>query len=255
MNRVDGKVALVTGGGGGIGQACCELLAEAGATVVVTDINLAAAEGTVNRIDKAGGKASALPLDVTSEQSWQRVIAEIISVHRQINILVNNAGIALPGECRNTTLADWETVMSVNLNGVFLGVKTTINAMVEGGQQGSIVNISSGYGVTGGGLASYSASKGGVTIFTKAIAVECGRLQYNIRVNSVHPGGVETNITNHQDKKASEQEGLKEYLKKVPMGRMGTPREIARGVLFLASDDASFITGSALSIDGGRTAN
>jgi NAD(P)-dependent dehydrogenase (short-subunit alcohol dehydrogenase family) len=255
MNRVDGKVALVTGGGGGIGQACCEMLAKAGAAVVVTDINMAAAEATAKLINQSGGKALALLLDVAKEKSWETVVEKTLATYQQLNILVNNAGIALPGECKTTTLADWEKVISINLNGVFLGIKTAINAMVEGDHQGSIVNISSGYGITGGGLASYSASKGGVTILTKSVAVECGRLGYNIRVNSVHPGGVETNITQNQKQQDGEQEGLKDYLKKVPMGRMGTPQEIAKGVLFLASDDASFITGSALSIDGGRTAS
>lgn len=265
MNKVDGKVALVTGGGSGIGRAICELIAKAGAQVVVTDINLISAEDTVKNIVGAGGKAVAIKQDVASEDSWHEVMAFTAEHYGKLDILVNNAGIATSQEIKDTSLKTWKSIHSVNLEGVFLGVRSAIDLM-KGSGGGSIVNISSMYGLVGSGgrrgddffkstvfQSAYSASKGGVTVFTKSAAIECARLGFNIRVNSVHPGAVmaET-ITPSNDK---EQRGLDAWNDLVPLGRFAKPAEIAKGVLFLASEDASYITGAELVIDGGITAS
>jgi len=249
------KVAIVTGGGSGIGRASCQLLALHGADLVVTDVNLSSAEETANQIRAEGGSAFAIQHDVSCEKDWEEVLSTVSTRYQQLDVLVNNAGMGLMGECKDITLTDWRRVLGVNLDGTFLGTKMAIRSMLEQDVSGSIINISSATGLVGGGIVSYDASKGGVTLLTKSVAAECGRLGYNIRVNSIHPGPINTPMdyadrTNKEEK----QKAIDAICARTPMGRCGEPIEIAQGVLFLASDASSYMTGSALVIDGGYTA-
>lgn len=248
--RVEGKIALVTGGGSGLGAASCARLAEEGAIVVVSDINAASAEAVAAQI---GGGAWSAHQDVTDESRWRELIDEIVKRHGGLNILVNNAGIALVGSVEDTTLEDWQRTQNVNLDAVFLGTREAIRAMKAG--SGSIINISSIEGIIGEQkVAAYNASKGGVRIFTKSSALHCAAEGYDIRVNSVHPGFIGTAMVSDALESMNEQDGQafeQRIMDGIPMGRMGEPRDIANGVLFLASDESSYMTGSELVIDGG----
>lgn len=248
--RVEGKIALVTGGGSGLGAASCARLAEEGAIVVVSDINAASAEAVAAQI---GGGAWSAHQDVTDESRWRELIDEIVERHGGLNILVNNAGIALVGSVEDTTLEDWQRTQNVNLDAVFLGTREAIRAMKAG--SGSIINISSIEGIIGEQkVAAYNASKGGVRIFTKSSALHCAAEGYDIRVNSVHPGFIGTAMVSDALESMNEQDGQafeQRIMDGIPMGRMGEPRDIANGVLFLASDESSYMTGSELVIDGG----
>jgi NAD(P)-dependent dehydrogenase (short-subunit alcohol dehydrogenase family) len=251
--RVGGKVALVTGGASGIGLGCAERLAAEGATVVITDVQDPKGEAAVKAIAAAGGTARYLSHDVTDEAAWSGVIADIAAHEGRLDILVNNAGIGLAGSVLEMSLADWRRQTAVNLDGVFLGVKHSIPLMRKGGG-GSIVNMSSVAGLKGSpSLAGYCATKGGVRLFTKAVAMECAGAKDGIRVNSVHPGIIETPIwltvmptgTNAPpDLDAVSQMA-------VPLGVNGLPEDIANGVLWLASDESRYVTGAELVIDGG----
>jgi len=259
MARLQGRVALVTGGASGIGRACAERLAEEGAAVAVTDIQEALGREVVAGIEAAGGKAVFYAHDVTSEPAWEQVVAAVQADLGGLSILVNNAGIGIGGSIVDMTLADWQRQQAINLDGVFLGVKYGIRAMREAGG-GAIINLSSVAGLKGAAnLAAYNATKGGVRLFTKGVALECARSGWNIRVNSVHPGIIDTPIWGKIDA-VPLAEGANTVdidamaAVAVPLGRTGTARQIADGVVFLASDEASYITGTELVIDGGMTA-
>lgn len=258
MNRVADKTAIVTGGGSGLGEASSELLATEGANVVVTDIDIDSAEQTAEIIKQRGGSAIAIAQDVTNQSHWGEVLEKAVSAFGGIDILVNNAGVSgvsgIPME--DVEFDDWRRVMNVNLDSVFLGCREAIRAMKDRG--GSIINISSVMGLVGGAGPAYNASKGGVRLLTKSVAVYCGNNGYPIRCNSIHPGYIWTplvrNIVNFVDDIADE-DALREMLvAKHPIGRLGVADDIAKGVLFLASDESSFMTGSELVIDGGYTA-
>jgi NAD(P)-dependent dehydrogenase (short-subunit alcohol dehydrogenase family) len=253
--RVMGKVALVTGGASGIGRGAAEKLAAEGASVVITDIQDHLGEEVVAGINKAGGKAEYLRHDVTDETAWETVIATVKARHGRLDILVNNAGIGIGGSVLDMTLDAWRRQTAVNLDGVFLGVKHAIPLMRESGG-GSIVNISSVAGLKGAPmLAGYCATKGGVRLFTKAVAMECANAKDGIRVNSVHPGIIETPIwttviggeagTNAPP----DLDAMSEMA--VPLGVKGVPEDIANGILWLASDESRYVTGAELVIDGG----
>src|SRR5512135_1563194 len=256
MDRVKGKVALVTGGASGIGRASAQLLAKEGAAVVVTDVQDDQGKDCVAAIKRAGGDAIFLHHDVASEEAWIGIIAEVRSHFGKLNVLVNNAGIAIAGSVLTMTLADWRRQQSINLDGVFLGVKHSLPLMRESGG-GSIINISSLAGLKGSPtLAGYCATKGGVRLFTKAVAMECGQARDNVRVNSVHPGVIETPIwlgiipgIGPAGANAPDLDQLSETV--VPIGKKGIPEDIAAGVLYLASDESRYVTGSELVIDGG----
>jgi NAD(P)-dependent dehydrogenase (short-subunit alcohol dehydrogenase family) len=254
--RVDGKVALVTGGASGIGRGCAERLAAEGAVVVVTDLQDAKGAEAVDAIGQAGGRAEYLRHDVTDEPAWERVVGEIRQRHGRLDILVNNAGIGLGGSVVDMTLADWRKQTAVNLDGVFLGVKHSIPLMRQGGG-GSIINMSSVAGLKGAAtLAGYCATKGGVRLFTKAVAMECANAKDGIRVNSVHPGIIETpiwlSIVNPANPGANAPPDLDAMSSMaVPLGVKGFPEDIANGVLWLASDESRYVTGAELVIDGG----
>ena len=264
MNRVDDKIALVTGAARGIGRRAAKCLAEAGATVVVTDIDEAGAANTAGGIETTGGKALSLLHDVTSEEDWGRVVGETESRYGRLDILVNNAGIFFYKSIEDTSLDDWRRITRVNLDGVFLGTKYAIEAMKKNGPAGgSIINMSSAYGMIGEAInAAYCASKGAVMNFTKSAALHCGKSGYNIRVNSVHPGVVRTPMTEVEIDEIVAAQGYdsveeaveKEWVPAHPIGRIGEPIDISNGVVYLASDESSFMTGAELVIDGGMTA-
>jgi NAD(P)-dependent dehydrogenase (short-subunit alcohol dehydrogenase family) len=251
--RVKDKVALVTGGGSGLGEATCLRLAEEGALVVVSDINEASAKAVADAI---GGEAWSAHQDVTDEARWRELVDEIVERHGRLDILVNNAGIALVGNVEESSLEDWRKTQSINLDAVFLGTREAIRAMKSG--SGSIINISSIEGIIGEPVVpAYNASKGGVRTFTKSAALHCAAEGYAIRVNSVHPGFIGTAMVSGAVATMSEEDGnafQERIVGNIPMGRMGEPRDIANGVLYLASDESSYVTGSELVIDGGYIA-
>jgi NAD(P)-dependent dehydrogenase (short-subunit alcohol dehydrogenase family) len=256
--RVEGKVALVTGGASGIGRGCAERLAAEGAPVVITDVQDHKGEEAVAAIAAAGGQASYLRHDVTDEAAWQAVIGQVRARHGRLDILVNNAGIGLGGSVLDMSLADFRRQTAVNVDGVFLGCKHAIPLMREGGG-GSIINMSSVAGLKGSAmLAGYCATKGAVRLFTKAVALECANAKDGIRVNSVHPGIIETPIwltvipgggASAGQNAPPDLDAMSQMA--VPLGVKGYPEDIANGVLWLASDESRYVTGAELVIDGG----
>lgn len=251
MNRVKGKAAIVTGAAGGMGAAFCQLLASEGARVAATDIDEKGGTETASRIQQEGGEAIFIKHDVTSEKDWAAVMEKTLAEYGRLDILVNNAGIMYQKEIKDTTLEEWHKMLGVNLDSVFLGTKYAVEPMRKSGG-GSIVNISSIAGIIGTAddTAQYIAAKGGVRAFTKAAAIEFSKRahDYNIRVNSVHPGPTKTSMIKNMP------EEVKNYIIKLPvLQRFADPVEIANGVLFLASDESSYITGAELVIDGGWT--
>jgi len=254
MGRVQGKVALVTGAAKGIGQACALLLAKEGAKVVVSDLDRAAGEAVAAKIVADGGEAQFIQQDVTDEASWPAAIAATEARFGALHVLVNNAGIAIPGNAVDCTLADWRKTLAVNLDAVFLGTKYAIPAMT--GKNGSIINISSIEGIIADpNLASYNASKGGVRIFTKSAALHCGKAGLKVRVNSVHPGYIWTPMVEDYIRSIGDVDKGRAALDALhPIGHVGDAMDVAFGVLYLASDESKFVTGSELVIDGGYTA-
>jgi NAD(P)-dependent dehydrogenase (short-subunit alcohol dehydrogenase family) len=256
VDRVKGKVALVTGGASGIGRASALLLAKEGAAVAVTDIQDDAGKDVVHAIKEAGGAALYIHHDVADEAAWESVVAQVKDRFGRLDILVNNAGIAITSSVLTMSLADWRRQQAINLDGVFLGVKHSL-PLIRASGGGSIVNISSLAGLKGAPtLAGYCATKGGVRLFTKAVAMECGAARDNVRVNSVHPGIIETPIWNAIIPGASgantpNLDAMSETV--VPIGTKGVPDDIAQGVLYLASDESRYVTGSELVIDGGMS--
>jgi 3(or 17)beta-hydroxysteroid dehydrogenase len=253
MDRVKGKVAIVTGAAGGLGSAQASLLAKEGAKVVITDIDETQGNKVAEEIGQQGGEAIFLKHDVSSEQDWKGVIEKTLSEFAKLDVLVNNAGVILFKNIKDTTLEEWRWVIKVNLDSVFLGTKYAMEAMKESGG-GSIINLSSTAGIVGTlDTSSYHASKGGVRIFTKAAALECSKAgyDYNIRVNSVHPGVIKTAMTKDL---LEDEDSRKEVTDWHPIGHVGEPEDIAYGVLYLASDESKFVTGTELVIDGGWTA-
>ena len=254
--RLEGKVALVTGGGAGIGAATCRRFAEEGALVVVTDVNGDSARRVVAEITAAGGRAEARVQDVTDEPLWDSLVADVVAAHGGLHVLVNNAGIAIPGTVEEVTLADWRLTQAINGEGVFMGTRAAIRAMKESG--GSIINISSIEGIIGEAhTAAYNYNKGGVRIFTKSAALHCCKEGYPIRVNSVHPGFILTAMVEEGIGSMPEEiqaEMSERLAREIPLGgAMGEPLDIANGCLFLASEESKYMTGSELIIDGGYT--
>ena len=257
MGRLNGKVAIVTGGASGMGKATSELFAKEGAKVVITDIQEDVGIEVANNIINDGFEAIFIRHDVSSEKDWEKVIDATLSHYQKVNILVNNAGIVQIKDIEGTTLEDWNKEIAINATGVFLGTKYAIQVMKENGELCSIINRSSIHGLLGASKTfAYSASKGAVTVLTKSAALSCGEKGYKIRVNSVHPGAVHTPMAEGEAKGFNLD--LKDFLesakKNTPIGFVGEPVDIAYTDLFLASDESRFITGSSLVIDGGYTA-
>lgn len=242
--RLDGKVALVTGGASGIGAAHVRVFAAEGAKVVVADVQEDKGREVADSVNNAGGVAVFVRLDVTNADDWQNAVNAAISQFGKLTTLINNAGVYWPGGVEEETTEKWNKMLAINQTGVWLGMKTAVPALRDSGN-GVIVNISSLYGLIGSpGSIAYHATKGAVRIMTKAAALEYVR--QGIRVNSIHPGQIDTPILAGLTPEQNEQ--IKEA---TPMGRLGRPEEIAFGSLYLCSDEASYTTGIELVIDGG----
>ena len=254
--RVAGKVVLITGGASGIGLASAEACAREGAIVVITDVDAQQGQAQARRLAAEGITVEFARQDAASEADWKRVVDEILERHARLDVLVNNAGIAVIAPIEQETLVGWRRTQAVNMEGVFLGTREAIRAMK--GRGGSIVNISSIEGIIGEPMVpAYNASKGGVRIFTKSVALYCAQQGYGIRVNSLHPGYVGTPLVeNAIGSLPAEQAAAlqRDLITRIPLGRIAEPREIASAVLFLASDESSYMTGSELVVDGGYTA-
>jgi len=244
MSRFDGKVALVTGGASGIGKATALRIAAEGGSVVVADLQDEAGKAVVEEIEGSGGKAAYVHLDVTDEAGWADAVASTVERFGGLDILVNNAGIGDTEPIEVTTTETWDKVVAVTQTSVFLGMKAAADALKASGA-GSVVNVSSMYGIVGSGVSpAYHAAKGAVRLLTKTTAL--GWAPLGVRVNSVHPGYIDTPILGDTDRDA--------LIGATPLGRLGKPEEIAAMITFLASDDASFVTGAEMVADGGYTA-
>src|SRR5689334_20321767 len=256
MDQVDGKVAIVTGGASGIGAACAATLAREGARVVITDLDEARGESIADNIRAAGGQALFVHQDVSLEEGWPSVIEMAERQFGRLNVMMANAGIGILCPAIDMSLADWRRQTAVNLDGVFLSVKYAVPAMRRAGG-GSIIITSSVAGLRGSaGLAGYCATKGGVRLFAKAVAMEHAAADDGIRVNTVHPGVIDTPIWTKIPASAGSNEPIDptEIAKAgVPLRRAGQAQDIANGVLFLASDASNYMTGAELVIDGGMT--
>jgi 3(or 17)beta-hydroxysteroid dehydrogenase len=264
MNRLDGKVALISGAARGIGGETARLMVEAGAAVAIGDVLDEHARETARTL---GHAALYVHLDVTSEEDWNGAVAAAISRFGKLDILVNNAGLFLGKDIEAASLTEWNRLSAVNLTGVFLGTKLCLPALREAAQQSphgsAIVNLASTAGLVGSTQDPlYSMTKGGVTLFTKSAALEFARKGYGVRVNSIHPGTISAEIARPGDQDLVAHIGInndieaarRQAIQRLPIGRMGTPNDIAKGIVFLASDDAAFMTGAGLVVDGGITA-
>ena len=242
--RLDGKVALVSGGASGIGAAHVRVFAAEGAKVIAGDLQEDKGRAVVEAVNKSGGEAVFVGLDVARQEDWSRAVEEAVSRFGKLTTLINNAGIYWPRGTEEETLEGWNTMIAVNQTGVWLGMKAAVAAMREAGG-GAIVNISSLYGLIGSpGSISYHATKGAVRLMTKSAALEY--VKQGIRVNSIHPGQIDTPILSGLTPEQNEQ-----IKAATPMGRLGRPEEIAYGSLYLCSDEAAYTTGAELVIDGG----
>ena len=247
MGRLDGKVALISGGSKGQGAAEAKLFAQEGAKVVLADILDDEGKKVEAEINETGGEAMYLHLDVTSEADWAAAVKAAVDNYGKLDILVNNAGILLRKGVEETSAEEWDRIQDVNSKGVFLGVKAAIPAMREAGG-GSIINISSIAGLRGSTSTAYGASKGLVRLLTKSTAVQYG--PEGIRCNSVHPGIIETDMTEEM----LDSVGREQWLTRTPLRIIANAHDVALGVLYLASDESRYVTGSELVIDGGITA-
>ncbi len=247
--RLEGKVAFISGGARGMGAVEARMFATEGAKVAIGDV-LEEGFNVAQEINQAGGDCFFVHLDVTSEAEWRAAIDQTVARYGKLDILVNNAGVSQWGLVHETSEEDWDYVMDINAKGVFLGSKVAIPAMIDSGG-GSIINISSQLGIVGTEMSSaqYQASKGAVRLLTKTTALQYA--EHGIRCNSVHPGPIHTPMTASRRGDAS---NYSQMLSRIPLGRYGEPEEIANGVLYLASDESGWVTGSELVMDGGWTA-
>jgi len=253
VSALDRKVALITGGASGIGRATAQLFAREGASVVITDLNEQAGNATVEEISQHGSRAIFLPADVTSSSDCQRVVDRTLREFGRIDVLFNNAGIIRRASILDLTEGDWDRVMDVNVKSIFLMSRLVVPIMAKAGE-GVIVNMASGWGLAGGArAAAYCASKGAVVLLTKSMAIDHG--PQNIRVNCLCPGDTDTGMLRQEARQLGEEEaGFLRASAQRPLGRMGKVEEIAQAALYLASDASSFVTGTALVVDGGGLA-
>lgn len=255
MGRLDGKVALITGGSSGLGAATGKRFAQEGGSIVLSDINEEHGKKKAKEIRDEGGKALFLRHDTTKEEEWENVVEKVVEEFGGLNIVVNCAGIEIRGNIEDISLADWQRTIDVNLNGVFLGTKHGIRGMKNSRSVGSIINLSSIQGMIGNAnIPAYDASKGGVRLLTKSAALHCAQSKYNIRVNSIHPGYIKTPMVKDSIEGEGGYASETELNSWHPVGHLGEPNDIANGALYLASEESKFVTGSELVIDGGYTA-
>ncbi|HEX9159857.1 MAG TPA: SDR family oxidoreductase [Rhizomicrobium sp.] len=258
--RINGKVALITGAAQGLGEATARLFVREGARVAVTDINfdrLARVAGTLN--EERSGSAIAIAHDVTQAEQWQDALAETERCFGALHVLVNNAGIGLTKDFESVTLEDWRRVHAIDLDGVFLGSKLALPLMAKSvkasGLGGSIVNISSISGIIAGhNMAAYNSAKAAVRHLSKSVALHCAKRGYGIRCNSVHPVFIATPILDGLVERLGREEAYAKLGRQVPLGHIGEPDDVAYAVLYLASDESKFVTGAELKIDGGISA-
>ncbi len=257
--RVSGKVALVSGAASGIGAACARLLGAEGATVVLVDLNDEAGEQVLDGIVTAGGTGFYAHLDVTDESGWEALMAQVAERFGGLNVAINCAGTAVsklsfPTE---TTMEEWRRITAINLDGTFLATKHELALMMKTEPvAGSIVNISSVLGIVGqAGIGSYNASKGGVRLYSKSVALSCAADRINVRVNTIHPGFIRTPLLEQSIARYPDRDAARDFYDNLqPIGHLGDPDDIAWGALYLASDESKFVTGAELVIDGGFTA-
>ena len=258
--RVEGKIALITGGAQGLGEAAARMLAREGARVAITDVNLKGAEKVAANINESRPEtASAIHHDVTSEAEWVNALNITERAFGGLHVLVNNAGIGLTKDLEDVSLQEWRRVHAIDLDGVFLGCKLSIPLMAKTvkatGLGGSIVNISSISGIIAGhNMAAYNSAKAGVRHLSKSVALYCARKGYGIRSNSVHPVFIATPILDPLVQRFGKDEAYAKLARQVPLGKIGEPDDIAYAVLYLASDESKFVTGAELKVDGGISA-
>ena len=266
LQNLQGKNAIVTGGSKGIGRSVCQALANAGVNINVLDLNKDQGLNTVKEIIKLNVKAEFYEIDVAQESEWINFVTYLDTKNKSIDILVNNAGIWLGKEISNVSIEEYHKLISINLTGVFLGIKHLIPFLTKAGEKSnfgsSIINLSSVAGLVGSQLDPlYSMTKGGITTFTKSMAIYFGKKKYPIRINQVHPGIIETDMGSQvaearikQNPSMTLKDSYSAGILQTPLGRLGTAEEVAKTILFLSSDDSSFMTGSSLVVDGGLTA-
>ena len=259
MGRVEDKIALVSGAASGIGAACARVLAAEGAKVMLVDLNDDLAAAVVADIRSAGGTADYVHHDVTDEMAWIALMVEIEARLGGLNIAVNCAGTSVTELTfpTDTTLEEWQRINRINLDGTFLATKHELALMMKTSPvNGSIINISSVLGIVGQpGIAAYNASKGGVRLYSKSVALSCAKERVKVRVNTIHPGFIHTPLLEKSIIRYGDvEEGRKFYDNLQPIGHLGEAEDIAMGALYLASDEAKFVTGAELVIDGGYTA-
>ena len=266
LQNLHGKNAIVTGGSKGIGRSVCLALANAGVNINVLDLNKDEGLNTVKEIIKLNVKAEFYEIDVAQESEWINFVTYLDTKNKSIDILVNNAGIWLGKEISNVSIEEYHKLISINLTGVFLGIKYLIPFLTKAGEKSnfgsSIINLSSVAGLVGSQLDPlYSMTKGGITTFTKSMAIYFGKKKYPIRINQVHPGIIETDMGSQvaearikQNPSMTLKDSYSAGILQTPLGRLGTAEEVAKTILFLSSDDSSFMTGSSLVVDGGLTA-
>jgi NAD(P)-dependent dehydrogenase (short-subunit alcohol dehydrogenase family) len=266
VKRLTGRVAVVSGGLRGIGLACVERFLAEGAEVVLSDLDAPDSELAAVTLARLGQTTSYVRANVASEEDWGRVLAHVTQRHGKLHILVNNAGIGPTSPVESMSMEEWRRVMSINVDGVFLGVKTFTSMLARCGAEvtggSAIINVSSMYGIVGAvDTSAYNASKGAVRLFTKGIALEFASKKMPIRANSLHPGMIETPMMDtgfqglvDQGLAGSVQELKDGMIAMTPLGRLGQPADLAGGVFFLASADSAFMTGAELVMDGGWTA-
>jgi len=257
MNRITDKIYLLTGAANGLGEASARLLAKEGGKVFLTDIDEERGNIVSQEINNSGFQAHFIKHDVTSEDDWANVFKRINDEYGKLDVLVNNAGGGTYNNVETLTLEDWRNILTLNMDGTFIGTQMAIKTM-KGSGGGSIINMSSVAGLVGSpNLVAYSTAKAGIKLFTKSVAVHCGAQKYNIRVNSVHPGLIKTASGMEMATKATGmniEEAEAAFASMHPIGRIGQPDDIANMVLFLASDESSFATGCEFVVDGGYTA-
>ena len=266
LQNLQGKNAIVTGGSKGIGRSVCLALANAGVNINVLDLNKDQGLNTVKEIIKLNVKAEFYEIDVAQESEWINFVTYLDTKNKSIDILVNNAGVWLGKEISNVSIEEYHKLISINLTGVFLGIKHLIPFLTKAGEKSnfgsSIINLSSVAGLVGSQLDPlYSMTKGGITTFTKSMAIYFGKKKYPIRINQVHPGIIETDMGSQvaearikQNPSMTLKDSYSAGILQTPLGRLGTAEEVAKTRLFLSSDDSSFMTGSSLVVDGGLTA-